>query len=224
MKTRIAHVAVFILSVVMIASLLVSCNGESVDETVSSFGTTNVAEDLTTEVPTEASTEASTEAPTDVPTKAPTEEPTEAPTEEITTEVPTEEITTEAPLLEYDIYSSDLDDLMQNMFDGNQVLNETVMFIDYGDRKTLMYRADDIISVTSYDGSVTYTEGVDYALEDGGIVLLEGSSIPCITSEVYYNNTESDYLTIEHNGEICSVYWGDGTKMTQWQVNVGVFQ
>jgi hypothetical protein len=109
---------------------------------------------------------------------------------------------------------------MQNMFDGNTIKNETVMFIDYGDAKPLMYHADEIISVTSYDGLITYTEGVDYALEDGKIVLLEGSSIPCITSEVYYNYTQSDYLKIEHNGKICNVYWGEGTKMTMWQVNV----
>lgn len=143
-----------------------------------------------------------------------------APSEEDSTEEPTEE-PTETPDDEdiYEIYKSDLVSVMQDMFEGNRMRNETVMFLDYGDVKSLMFYADRIISVTSYDGSVTYDEGTDYKLEDGKIVLLEGSSIPCITSEVYYGSEDSK-LQMEHNGEICNVYWGDDRTMTQWQVNV----
>ncbi len=99
-----------------------------------------------------------------------------------------------------------LDSLMVPIFLGNYVEDETVMFLDYGQKKSLLYRADEILKVTSYDGARTYVRGKDYDLDMGRIVLLEGSAIPCITSEVYYAGHE--------------IYWGEGTTMTQWQVRV----
>ena len=116
-----------------------------------------------------------------------------------------------------------LNGLMTNLFDGTTVTNETVMFMDYGQGKTLLYPADRIISVKNYAGTVTYVEGIDYALVDGKIVILEGSSIPCITSEVYYSGPASGYgdaLYTMYNGEKTSVYWAEGYRMTSWQVNV----
>ncbi len=99
-----------------------------------------------------------------------------------------------------------LGELMEPIFDGNIVKKETVMFLDYGQKKSLLYRADEILEVTSYDGSRTYQRGKDYDLDKGRIVWLEGSAIPCITSKVYYASSE--------------IYWGEGTTMTQWQVCV----
>ena len=240
MKTKLFRKISLILSVIMILSVFAGCGTPpSPDETVSTPETYDDPTEQTTQKITEAATteEVTTEEITteEITTEeVTTEEITteEITTEEITTEevtteeVTTEEITTEEitteeeTLLSYEIHKSDLDDLMQDMLDGNTMLNETVMFIDYGDVKSLMYYADEIISVTSYDGIITYVEGVDYELRDGKIVLLENSNIPCITSEVYYNNTSSDTLTMEHDGKICNVYWGEGRTMTQWQVNV----
>ncbi len=99
-----------------------------------------------------------------------------------------------------------LGELMEPIFLENIVKKETVMFLDYGQKKSLLYRADEILEVTSYDGARTYLRGKDYELENGRIVLLEGSAIPCITSEIYYAGHE--------------IYWGEGTTMTQWQVCV----
>jgi hypothetical protein len=239
MKARRIRITSLLLSVVLILSIMAGCgNASGNDETVSSFGTDNTPSEKATEKVTEKATdeivkeektteEITTEEITteEISTEeVTTEEVTteEATTKEVTTEeITTEEVTTEEEtLLSYEIHKSNLVDIMNNMFDGNTMLNETVMFIDYGDVKPLMYYADEIISVTSYDGLMTYTEGVDYELRDGKIVLLENSNIPCITSEVYYNNTESEYLNIEHDGKICNVYWGEGRTMTQWQVNV----
>ena len=115
--------------------------------------------------------------------------------------------------------NGDLGTLMDNVFDGNYVMNETVMFLDYGDSKTLLYDIDRIISVKSYDGKTTYVEGVDYALVDGKIVLLEGSSIPCITPERYYNVDKAG-LTTYYNGVATPTHYGEGNATTQWQVNV----
>ncbi len=225
MKKGSVRLILLILSLIFIFLIFVGCgNGCGEDETVSAFGTEGTPTEQTTEKQTE-----SAERKEDTTEELPAEDITteSVTTEETTTESATieettsEEITTEEPpLLDYEINVSELDSLMHNMLEGNIMTGESVMFIDYGDKKSLMFHADEIISVTSYDGLVTYTEGVDYALDDGMIVLLEGSSIPCITSEVYYNNTSSNYLTMEHDGKICNVYWGEGRTMTQWQVNV----
>lgn len=230
-----------LLSLSMILAALAGCGGNPSDnETTSGFGTKDQLTEAPTENLTEAPTKEPTEAPTEEPTEVTTEESTDAPTEEPTTETPTEapteepteEPTTEEPTTEtetesetetlpYDIYANDLSEEMQYLFAGDTVKNESVMFLDYGDEKKLMFKADEIISVTSYGGQITYTEGVDYELVDGKIRILEGSSIPCITRAVFYNNeTNSSTLTTKYNGEKYYTYWGEGTTMTQWQVNV----
>ena len=117
------------------------------------------------------------------------------------------------------IQEKDLEESMQNIFDGTLVRNETVMFLDNGKVKDLLFKIDSVLSVTSYDGQTTYVEGVDYAVENGRLVYLEGSSIPCISSEVFYNY-EGSIIDVNHNGEAVPLYWGEGTTMTQWQVNV----
>ena len=47
----------------------------------------------------------------------------------------------------------------------------------------------------------------------------ENSSIPCITSAVYYNHSEQ-MISVNHNGENKWIYWGEGNMMTKWQVSV----
>ena len=107
---------------------------------------------------TEATTETLTEAPTE---EATTEAPTDAPTEEATTE----EETAMDPRAEM----SKLNELMQPIFGGTTVKNETVMFLDKGDVRSLLYPIQSVVSVTNYDGSVTYEEGKDYVILDGKI-------------------------------------------------------
>jgi len=118
----------------------------------------------------------------------------------------------------------EINDIMKDMYSGNTMKYETVMFIDYGESKQLLFYADDIVSVQSYDRTKTYVEGVDYALVDGCIVLLEGSSIPCITGKVYYGGPAAGMQDIcytkDESGRLVSTYWGEGDSMTKWQVNV----
>ncbi len=111
------------------------------------------------------------------------------------------------------------DPLMQSIFNGTAVKNETVMFLDKGEVKSLLFPIDSIQSVTSYDGTIVYQEGVDYELVNGNIKVTANSSIPCITSEVFYNYTGS-ILNVYHNGQYVPTYWGEGNTMTRWQVNV----
>ena len=163
-------------------------------------------------------TEPETEAPTEPETEAPTEPETEAPTEEATTEeVTTEEVTTEAPIkdqLGLNVKDEDLKDVMQNIFGGTRSLKETVMFLDKGEVKSLLYPIKSIVSVTSYDGKTTYEEGKDYVIEDGKLKVTENSSIKVITSEKYYNHPGS---LITMNGK--PMFWGE-SQVKQWQVSV----
>ena len=150
-------------------------------------------------------------------TEAPTEPVTEAPTEEVTTEeVTTEEETTMSvkDQLGLDVKDEDLKDVMQSIFAGTQSLKETVMFLDKGEVKSLLFPIKEIVSVTSYDGKTVYEEGKDYVIEDGKLKVTEDSSIKVITSEKYYNHSGS---LITMNGK--PMFWGE-SQVKAWQVSV----
>ena len=171
-------------------------------------------EPTVTDAPTEESTNAPTEESTGVTTDAPTEEET---TEEVTTEEVTTEAPTEASIKDQiglNVKDEDMKDIMQNIFSGTQSLKETVMFIDKGDVKELLFPIKSIVSVTSYDGKTTYQEGKDYVVVDGKLQVTENSSIRCITSNTYYNYAGS---LIQKDGKY--LYWGE-SQMKQWQVAV----
>ena len=166
-----------------------------------------------------------TPAPTEEPTEPPTEEATteEATTEEETTEeatteeVTTEEVTTEAPIkdqLGLNIKDEDMIEAMQNIFGGTTSVKETVMFLDKGDVKSLLYPIKSIVSVTSYDGKKVYEEGKDYVVEDGKLKITADSSIKVITSDKYYNHAGS---IIQMNGK--PMFWGE-SQVKAWQVSV----
>ncbi|MBQ3894236.1 MAG: SGNH/GDSL hydrolase family protein [Clostridia bacterium] len=146
----------------------------------------------------------------DQPAEATTEETTENPT---TTENPA---TTESR--PFDFKEEGLTWELRNVFTGDYVKNETVMFIDKGDTKELLYKIDKVISVTSYNGKKKYVEGEDYEVVDGKLRVTENSKIPCITSKKYYKGDGT--LVVDVDGESKSVYWGEGTVMTNYQVNV----
>ena len=66
-------------------------------------------------------------------------------------------------------------------WEGNIVYNE-IIFPMYNENAEvppfdLMYNASEIVSVKDYSLTKTYTEGVDYALENGKLVILPGSEI-----------------------------------------------
>ena len=209
-----------ILACLLFSTLFVACNNteNNADETTDAKESTM---NETTEV-----TETTTSSHTTVADETTVIEETtaiETTTDETTlpeTDATTEEITTTiADKLE--ISEDSLSDVMKNMFSDNTLMkNETLFFIDKGDTKRLIYPATKILSVTSYDGKVTYTEGVDYVLtEDGKLQVTENSAIPCITSEVYYNFSQQT-ISINHNGETKWIYWGEGDTMTKWQICV----
>ncbi len=160
---------------------------------------------------------------TEAPTETPDEAATEAPTEEVTTEeVTTEEETTMSvkDQLGLDIKDEDLKEAMQNIFAGTQSVKETVMFLDKGDVKSLLFPIESIISVTSYDGKTVYEEGKDYVIEDGKLKVTENSSIKVITSAKYYNHAGSLINTKDPStGKMVPTFWGE-SQVKQWQVSV----
>ena len=158
---------------------------------------------------------------TEAPTETPTEPVTEAPTEEVTTE---EETTMSVKdQLGLDVKDEDLKDVMQSIFTGTQSLKETVMFIDKGDVKSLLFPIKEIVSVTSYDGKTVYEEGKDYVIEDGKLKITENSSIKVITSAKYYDVAPIAGISImtknPATGQMSSTYWGE-SLMKQWQISV----
>ena len=120
----------------------------------------------------------------------------------------------EEPEDSWDISQDNLKDIMQNVFDGTVSLKETVMFIDKNTTKDLLFPINSVISVTSYDGKTTYVEGIDYVVENGRLRVTANSSIPCITSAVYYNYSGS---LIHKDGK--ELFWGE-SQMKNWQVCV----
>lgn len=112
-----------------------------------------------------------------------------------------------------------LEPLMQPIFEGDTVRNETVMFLDRTDEKTLLFPIDEVLCVTSYDGATVYEAGKDYVVSEGKLRLTPESAIPCITREVYYNPTES-ILQTEYKGQNVLTHWGEYAPMTDWQIAV----
>ena len=116
----------------------------------------------------------------------------------------------------------DLDVYMSPIWDGKVIHNETVMFVGPDDKAPLLYDADKIISVRSYDLKTEYVKGVDYDYVDGKLVLLEGTRIPYVPLSTYYSvlDPEKPYLSTMYNGQVTQTMYGDNTTMTQWQVAV----
>lgn len=166
-----------------------------------------------TEDETEAQT---TEKVTEAPTTA--EDTTNKEEESSSEEATTEEITT-SYMDSLGLKAEDLESVMQNIFAGNEVKEETVFVMDKGETRKLLFPATEILSVTNYYGDITYVEGVDYALDNGGIKILEGSSIREITSDAYYSPADQ-MLQVKTDEGNKWVYWGEGTAMVQYQIRV----
>lgn len=83
-------------------------------------------------------------------------------------------------------------------WEGNIVYNEVVHPIRDSSNNLvpfeLMYDASEIVSVKDYKLKVTYTEGKDYKLEDGNLVILPGGSIHVMDyDDIHMNSVPSDY-------------------------------
>ena len=109
---------------------------------------------------------------------------------------------------------------MQHIFTAPRSERETVMFLEKGEVKDLLFPIERVESVTSCDGSIVYQAGADYVVEDGRLKVTEDSAIPCITASAYYNQPDS-IIHAPHpaTGEQVPLFWGEG-KAKAWQVCV----
>jgi lysophospholipase L1-like esterase len=74
-------------------------------------------------------------------------------------------------------------ELMRPFWQGNTVTGEAVLLESFGDGPatgTLMFRPTRILSVTSYDGSVTYTPGADYTVTGRTLTATSGSRMTVV--------------------------------------------
>lgn len=86
-------------------------------------------------------------------------------------------------MYEYTKYSPDT--YLLPVWQGTEVYNETVMFVDE-QKVPLLYKVDQIISVRSSDLKTEYVQGEDYLLENGYLVRTPTSRIPMFTQSEYY--------------------------------------
>lgn len=82
----------------------------------------------------------------------------------------------------------DLKTYLYPLWEGTTVYNETVWFT-VDNVAPLLYTPDEILSVKSYDLTTIYTEGVDYVLDGGSLVLTDNSRIPFMSLNEYFPTT-----------------------------------
>ena len=84
----------------------------------------------------------------------------------------------------------DLETCLYPYWEGNTVYNESVMVVRDEQEKLppipLLYPADEILEVRSSDWKHLYQEGKDWKLENGMLIIPEGSSVPIMTHAEYY--------------------------------------
>lgn len=112
-----------------------------------------------------------------------------------------------------------LDECMEPMWSGDVAYREGLWPIANQDGSIddmkLMYRADEILSVTNSRGTVTYTEGKDYQLVDGKLRIPSGSSIAVTSYNSYYPSSGAFPKT--GGGYI---FWSEGSGVTDQQIAV----
>ena len=88
--------------------------------------------------------------------------------------------------------SAHIERAMQPIFFGNTVYDETVWPIANKDGSVdeipLLYRADNIISVTDLSGQKTFEQGRDYLLLNGKLKIIKQGEIPITAHDVYFNS------------------------------------
>ncbi len=96
------------------------------------------------------------------------------------------------------------------VWDGDTVYHETVVFYEGRGAVKTLYPIDEIVSVRTYTLNDYFVEGVDFAVRDGKLVRLEGSSIktygtPTTTDGVWESDDEGIYVTQYSGGSLYTV-------------------
>ena len=106
------------------------------------------------------------------------------------------------------------------LWEGDTVYNETIMFVGENEAP-LLYYPDKVISVLSYDLKTEYTEGEDYTVRDGKIVLTENTRIPSFSLEEYYPAEAVAGKCFASNVEGHPyIFFSEGSTIFQRQIHV----
>ena len=112
-----------------------------------------------------------------------------------------------------DLTKYNRDVYLENIWEGDTVYHETVLFLKDKDTAKLLYPVDEVISLRSYSLETTYIKGVDFDItEEGYIKLLEGSRIPVYTGELTTDvKPESNAFPLRDNPNLWLKSIGDIT-------------
>ena len=96
----------------------------------------------------------------------------------------------------------DLEEYLRPVWEGEETLYETVMFVGEEDEAPLLYPVAEILGVYDYGHLTKYEEGVDYLIVNGNIKRLKGGNMPYIPVEEYYRK-EPDSINVGVVRERC---------------------
>lgn len=135
-------------------------------------------------------------------------------------EPPKEVITVDYPLDKYD-----LEAYTRPYWAGEIVYQESVLPVENRngsiDDLSLLYPAEQIISVRSSDLLTEYQEGLDYELADGKLRILPGSAIPTVAYDVYYPEWENEKsVAMNVNYGSGYIFYSEGSVMHSMQIAV----
>jgi len=108
----------------------------------------------------------------------------------------------------------DLDSAMAPIWCGNEVINETCMFLGDEGESRLLYDADEIISVRNYSLEVEFKPGIDYVYDKkkNTIKRLKNGNAAYIEKSLYYSKNQAfpfELITKDENGDPKSTYYNE---------------
>lgn len=113
--------------------------------------------------------------------------------------------------------------LLSPLWEGGLVTDESLLPVRGVNGRLplmrLLYRADEIISVTSATRETTYRPGVDYTLEDGALRLTENTAIPAMAYDDYYLAAEEKGRCFPHSAG-GFIRFGEGAYFHRRQIAV----
>ena len=112
-----------------------------------------------------------------------------------------------------------VDSRVPPIFSGSVMTNETVLFMGTDDAAPLMYRADEILSVTSFDLKTNYVEGVDWTFDAATHTIrpTANTRMPYYTEAEWY--PESGRFACNLSGK-AYVFFSEGSVISLHQVCV----
>ena len=118
----------------------------------------------------------------------------------------------------------DLEKYTANYWESDVIYNEAVMPLEEEDGSMapipLLYKAEKILAVRDSFLGTLYEEGKDYTLENGKLVIPEGSSIQTIEHDQYFPTRKTKGKKLKSADGKSYVLWCDGFNLHQWQIAV----